>query len=285
MSLSNGPPTSEFNSKADDALPKTDFCAFLAKKFDRGTALKVLESFQKMNLPPPQKQEEFFVGTEGCLVLLNRYGLVLRIEIADLEESKCAADRINDSGWIIKPIASLNAGKAMIEIIPGSLFEKDEKTKWFLQDQLQNQGINFWDNFTDNIGRLPIQTPSFPEGVPVVIDRLAVVRLSRNVEPVREELKALAEEAADAQEKLYAPLRQVFENAWPDAQKMKKFWELCEQRTQEGKLVLGWAAAKSGDDFKSVDAAKAASHYDVRLKSNIAAVTPSKTFTQWLKGL
>jgi hypothetical protein len=274
MSVRKDDHVSEFNRGAVDKLPETDFCVFLTKKFDRATAVKVIDSFKKMNLPPPQDGKEFLVGAEGCLLFLNKYGLVMRIEISDSEDSKLGADRINDSGWIIRPLASLDAGKAIIELIPGSLFEKDEKMKWFLQEQLQNQNINFWDNFTDNIGRLPIRTPLFPEGVPVVIDRLAATRLFRNAEPVREALKAYAQEAMKAQEKLYAPLRRAFDKAWPDARKMKKFWALCERGVQEGRLVAGWNEAKMGDDFKSQGAAQAAKHYEFRLKRSIPPQKP-----------
>ena len=285
MNLPNDHIVPEFNRKAADELPETDFCAFLTGKFGRETAVKIVESFQKLNLPAPQNKEEFLVGTEGCLVLLNRYGLVMRIEIADLEESDWPAERINDSGWIVQPVASFDAGKATIEICPGLDFERDKQQRWFLQEQLQNESINFWDSEgVDNIGRLPVKTPRFPEGVPVVIDRLAVVRLSRSIEPVREELKVHAREAAEAQKNLYAPLRRAFAAAWEGTGKMESFWSLCQFYVGENKLVAGWNEAKDGDSHKSLAAAKAAKIYAARLQP-AAAGSPSMTFAQWLKTL
>ncbi|MCE9506993.1 MAG: hypothetical protein K8R48_01580 [Alphaproteobacteria bacterium] len=108
----------------------------------------------------------------------------------------------------------------------------------------------------------------------MVIDRLAVTRLFRNTEPVREALKAYAHEALEAQEKLYAPLRQAFEGVWPEKQKMQKFWALCERCVEEGRLVAGWNEARTGDDFKSLGAAKAAKHYETRLKRSTTLQQP-----------
>ncbi|MCE9506994.1 MAG: hypothetical protein K8R48_01585 [Alphaproteobacteria bacterium] len=132
MSVRKDDVSSEFNRGAVDKLPETAFCAFLTKKFDRATAVKVIESFKKMDLPPPQDEKEFLVGSDGCLVFLNKYGLVMRIETADLEDSKWGADRINDSGWILNPLATIDAGKAIVEICPGCHFEKETESRWFL---------------------------------------------------------------------------------------------------------------------------------------------------------
>jgi hypothetical protein len=264
MGLSKGTSASAFNSRGGGSLCGTDFCAFLIQKFNRETAQRVLEIFEKMDVPAPQKQDEFLVGTEGCLVFLNKYAIVLRIEIADLEDSKWGADRINDSGWIIQPIASLNAGKAIIEICPGCHLGENLSHRTYLADHLQNQNINFWDSGISNVGKLPFKTPFFPDGVPVVIDRLAVIRLSRNAVPILEALKSQAEVAKKAQEELYGPLREAFAAAWPEAGKMRKFWSLCLRYVREGKLVGGWKKAEREGSMKSFEAAQAAKHYEAR---------------------
>jgi hypothetical protein len=272
MSVRKDDVSSEFNRQAVDELPETAFCAYLTKKFDRATAVKVIDSFKKMDLPPPQDEKEFLTGTEGCLVFLNKYALVMRIEIADLEDSKWGADRINDSGWIMQPLASLDAGKAIIEICPGCHLAEKPGYRGELVDQLQNQNINFWDTGISNIGHLPFKTPTFPDGVPVVIDRLAVIRLTRNTEPIREALKAQAEEAKKAQDMLYGPLREAFASAWPEAGKMGRFWSLCLRYAAEGKLVSGWE--NPGLEGKSWYATYTAKNYETRLKRSTTLQQP-----------
>ena len=272
MKFFNGALSSLFNKKATDQqleveLPKTDFCAYLEEKFGHKTAVGVIESFQKMGLPPPQKKEEFLDGTEGGLVFLNKYGLVLRIEKTDTHADGYSVDRIDNSAWIVKPLATINAGAATIEIIPGTHLEKEEKTNKYMIDNLRKENISFFDSGIRNLGRLPIKTPSFPEGVPVVIDRLAVRKLSDSIKPVQQALTQEVLEAVQAQETLYGPLKKAFENAGMEPQKMQQFFKLCEQNVKEGKLVAGWNEyqIKSAfiDDEKSSTISNIAKKYEV----------------------
>jgi hypothetical protein len=221
-------------------------------------------------------------GNEGGLVLLERYGLVLRIERKELLEHYGAAD--SGSPWIMKPLASIDVGNAVIRLCPGCAVanEKDEKQRFFLKNRLRQQGIYFWDAQSSNYGSMPIRTPSFPDGIPVVIDRGAVKKLTDDIEPVK---TALEHEAAEATEGFYGPLRQAFEDAWPDqsgpsnAVKMKQFWDLCADYKRDGKLVAGWR--EEGHAFSKTEmAAQSASAYEARLKSTEQAAITSATVPQ-----
>ena len=283
-----GKPTglvSEFNKTAG-ILPKTDFVGHLRSKFDVITTLNILDEFQKMGLPLPQGKEEFLSGLEGVLVFLNKYGLVIRLEVANfrrmpkLDSSKTYynPDRIDDNAWILKPLASLKVGMAVIEICPGCHQETKIANNEYLRKKLEKQGLEFWDYKLSNVGRVPVKTVRFPEGIPVVIDRGALNRLTDSIKPVRELLVLADQEAAEAQESLYAPLRQAFDDAWPDTVKMKQFWKLCRSYVREGKLVAGWnepqppevvhEKCEFGDNTKTPRAAEAAKHYAVRLQSS-----------------
>ena len=266
-----------FNDQAAGRLPETDFFTYLAGEFNRDTALRVWEAFQKMNLPPPQKEAEFLKGLEGGLVFLNKYGLVIRIEIAEADKAAFGPDRIDDNAWILKPLASIDAGKAVIEICPGCHQATSKAQNEGLRDRLQKQNIDFWDYKFSNIGHIPIKTVHFPEGVPIVIDRLAARRLTESIEPIHAALQSMNNEVIAAQEKLYAPLRQAFDEAWQDAKKMEQFWTLCQGHVQEGKLVAGWnerqadeastEQCKWGSNRKTLKAAEAAKCYEIRLNS------------------
>jgi hypothetical protein len=235
-----------------------------------------------MGLPMPKDKTEFLDGTEGALLFLNKYGVTIRIEKTDTHADGYTVDRINDSGWIVKPLATINAGKATIEIIPGTHLEKDIAKDKYLHDELRHQNVGYFDRGVRNIGRLPITTPTFPEGVPVIIDRLAVRKLMDSTAPIAEALKNKQSlEAEQAQEKLYGPLRKTFETAWPEPQKMQQFWQQCEQGVKEGKLVAGWNEYKRLssfiDDDKSSTISNIARKYEVSAAAQAEKKSPAVT--------
>ncbi len=267
-----------FNENANNGLPQTDFTAYLAKKFNPATASKVVDALTGMGLPLPETNDEFFTGTDGCMLFLNKYGVVLRVEYADNEDSEWPGDRINDSGWVLQPIGTIQAGSALIEVCPGCHFEHGEASARFLEDRLYNQGVNFWDNDRNNIGLLPLKTSTFPDGVPVVIDRLATTRLSRPEQSVIEEWKAQAEEILAAQEMLYGPLRKAF------ATDIQSFWKLCEEGVSSGLLTTGWLEAHS-DDKNPKRAIIVGEAYGQRLETVTTSAPAEKfTFMGWLDG-
>ncbi|MCE9506992.1 MAG: hypothetical protein K8R48_01575 [Alphaproteobacteria bacterium] len=265
----------DFNGEAGGQEEGTAFLVYLRQTFDQNTAQKVAESFQKLGLPLPQDEKEFLMGTEGGLVFLNRYGMVIRIENSDSARSPFKADRINDSPWILQPLASIDAGKAIIELCPGCHFNDNSGDTAYLHDALLKEGHAFWDGGLDNVGLLPVKTPRFPEGIPIVIDRLAVRKLTESIDGVRLALLNIEinddeiREAAEAQERLYAPLRRAFDEGWLDKGKMPRFWALCRECVQEGKLVAGWneGAGFWGGSFKTSTAIESAKHYESRLQS------------------
>ncbi len=294
---------SEFDEVAA-ALPRTEFADYLKNLFDDVTVRNVFYAFQYMGLPAPESRREFYDGTEGGLIFLNRYGAVIRVENADDSVSEFRFDRFNDSAWVLQPLAIIDAGAAVIEICPGCHMEKKDADIYYLDEQLRREMIDFWDKGIRNIGLMPVKTPRFSEGIPVVIDRLAVSRLTQNMVPVRRALKKLGDkvlkrpegmseevrEAVEAQEQLYAPLRQAFNEAWPDqsvpadAGKMKQFWDMCSGYVQEGKLVAGWREIDPfnfrDDNTTALLVATKARDYERLLKSiensvsSAAAATP-----------
>lgn len=252
---------------AADNLPQTDFASYLKRQFGRKTAAEVLAVFDNLGLPAPQDDKEFLKGFEGGLVLVSTYGVVIRIEGKKSKGLFFKADRINDNPFILQPLGSISAGKAVVEVCPGCYPENDERLGVFLTRQLEQSGINFWDNKISNVGRLPVATPSFPEGLPVVYDRLAVRHFSPREREFRAMLPKLEHkfekappeaaldkiaEAQTAQQALYAPLQQAFVAAWPtgagtDQKKKEIFWSLCAQALQNGELVAGWTESASVD--------------------------------------
>ncbi len=254
-----------FNFNKATALPDTDFARALGSHFDAQTTAAVHELFERLHLPTPENNSEFLRATQGCLVFLNPYGVVLRIESAIAGDSKRGAIRINDSGHVLQPIASIHVGDAVLEICPGCRKEEDAMAVDRLYNSLVQEKINYWDSEIANNGRLPVATPSFPDGVPVVIDRLSVRPLHDSVQEVAEAVKKASQEAKEAQAALYAPLQNAFQTAWNDPSQMDEFWELCACHVDAGKLVAGWTQELPQDDMKPMRAHDSARSYGARL--------------------
>ena len=73
----------------------------------------------------------------------------------------------------------------------------------------------------------------------------------------------------DPQEILYGELNRAFQDAWPDGQdfpdaaKMKVFWEKVQQAKDEGKLVAGWNEVDPQKNvYKTSSAVSHAEHYE-----------------------
>lgn len=271
--------TSGFNAAAGN-VPETDFARYLASSFDEDTACRVLDTFAKLGLPAPETQGEFVAGTDGGLVFLNRYGVVLRIEKKDTSDTSAQfwSDRVNDNPLILRPLATLSAGQAHIEICPGCHTTNDQSESRYLQAVLREQGINYWDEGAHNIGRVPVKTSSFPQGLSVVVDRGAVNELTTKADVARRALTRQSAEtraAEQALEGLYGGLCRRFVDCWEGRREMQDFWGLCAKYTAAGKLVAGWNEATPGDAQKKQQAITAAARYDSRLPGLTAAQKPA----------
>lgn len=272
--------------------PMPGFDAALARHFNPQTIAAIYETLARLQLPAPMADIEFLAGTEGVLLFSNRYGMTLRIERpdADIRLGETQLGRIDDNPWILQPIASITAGGAVMEICPGVHTTDNSGDSRTLESELAATGADFYDCGTCNAGRLPVATPLFPSGIPVVIDRLAVRKLSQTPTDIA---RALARMGTDAcpQALLYKELRDAFAAAWPegapapDPAAIKVFWKMMQMHRGHGLLVAGWNE-KISDDYKITTARIAAAAYDQRLtqafkqakkmKKRQAAARPAK---------
>lgn len=259
-------------------LPPTDFAATLKKYVYYEPALNVLTALARIQLPAPQEAREFLEGRDAIMIFANKYGLVLRILLKQDADNIASA---NNTPWVSKPIAVLDAGRAVVEICAGGKQETKKENIEALRKELENEGRNFWDHKFSNVARAPIRTPRFPDGVTIVIDRGAVSTLSNSIEPVKNGLSEAAKEAAAALDELYAPLKKAFEEGLKAGWKMEKFWSLCETYVQDGKLAAGWNEPQCedainefcnwGNNKKTFLASQAAKHYEERLSKERAS--------------
>lgn len=277
-------------SKASEPKEKT-FLGYLRDTFeDEETVAGVVDAFKKLSLPLPESTGDFVQGTQGALVFVNKYAVVIRIErnhVADEDEgltaSGMAFSRVNDNPWILKPLGSIPLKEATIEICPGVAADIIGGKEMPLARRLHRDGIYFWDRHIANIGIIPAKTVKFPQGVPVVLDRLAVSRYDweagklltrlRKASGITRRQNALEQEASAAEEKLYGPLRRAFSEGWKSAE-MKAFWTQCEQASREGLLVAGWNE-KEKDTRKQYEAQDAAwSYQTLVMRAEERKITP-----------
>ena len=213
----------------------TNFVADLKRKFGEESARKVLEAFDKINLPPPTTGNQFLKSNEGSIVFVNKYGVVVRVEPQN--PAKNYYVRVNDSGCILQPLGSIDAGKAVVEICPGCDVEKDEASIEYMKGLLKDEGLVFSDPQLENLGRLHTDNARHPKGVLLILDRLAVSKMKEDVKLVK---NALSEEAKKEQERFTAPFRKAFNEGLTDRSKMNEFWALLEKHVAEGKIITGW---------------------------------------------
>lgn len=262
----------DFNKNA--AAVTGRFGSALWEKFDLETVNAAIGVLDRLGLPIPENNAQFMVAKEGAVIFSSRYGVVIRIEAKETSGDK-KGERINNHPLILQPLGSFDAGETIVEICPGCEVSSEQRRGhkgWdhALQQNLARTGVNYWDHQTNNSGVLPVNLPSFPEGIPVVVDRLAVEALSMATADVKKALAEIGLAGKNPQEELYGSLRQALTAGWEDRAKMKDFWHACSEAVKKGVLVAGWENASDrlegdawgGEIAKPLQAAGCARAYD-----------------------
>ncbi len=264
------------DKKRRDAFLKTikeegpqSFAATLDAYFpDPDAQASIKNAFNKMALPLPRDTTQCMPGTDGILLFSNRFGLVIRIEQKEQQP-------MQRSQWILQPLATVDAGDAVVEICPACLFEDDKENYHFVKAALKAENINFWDTGLRNMGRLPFVTDQFPQGVPVVVDRRAV----KMVKGVSADLSV---DDAGLQDVYYQPLRNTLTDVLSGKSKGEVFLALCEKFVADGLLVAGWNDYRplvdnkwEGDNAKGLVAGEKAAAYDALLAPQAAKAATS----------
>ena len=222
---------------------------------DIDTQKRIVRAFDRLGLPLPRNTDQCMPGADGILIFSNVYGLVIRIEFKE-------ENPVRPSKWVLQPLGTFDAGDAVVEICPACKFEDNKDNYRFVKAVLKEEGINFWDTGLRNMGRLPITTMRFPDGVPVVVDRRAVKMLNDDVRPVQLGLQG----------RHFKPLRSAFNAAVRSRSKAPLFLQKCEEFVAEGKMVAGWNDYRplidnkwEGEQAKGKIAGEKAAAYDALL--------------------
>jgi|GEM_PF-1662829 hypothetical protein len=220
-----------------------------SQSFGEDSAYKICQILDYFDLLIPNA-DEYYRGADGVLIFLNDYGCVLRFEAID----RHATNRSNrvDHPHVLQPVFSRSYPNFVFEICPGVLpFTAAQQRNMHrlhkkLKQILAKDHVDFWDGDSlRNNGLLPLRLPEFPEGIPVVIDRLAVRSFS-DMAPLRAALKNRSVIVYEAQKTLYGPIADAFNTAWPvmssapRRHELTKAFALLKQETTAGNLIPGW---------------------------------------------
>ena len=223
------------------------FQAYIERFFDKKTLNKVAHIFKKLDIPEPLDSTEFRLGCDGALIFSNKHAMTIKIERLNSKGLPRSFKRISHPS-ILQPVFQEKAGKAMIEIYPGVPLENvSEDDVMDFKDKLTKDGVDFYDYGIRNVGRLPLSTVEFPNGAPVVIDRLSV-DLLKTASILRTKLNTnFYEDPAQTgteQYKLYKPLQQAFKEVLSSNKgnhdAAHKAWQLCIEFKKKGALTTGW---------------------------------------------
>lgn len=269
-----------YNETPDVAIPDTEFYAFLKDTVvaDENSLKKIRHTLAQLQIPEPENIGEFIRGTEGALLLSNEYGMTVRLE-RRVPTYKDHIRRYNDHPLILQPIASIDCDDVICEICPG-VYNLDDFTAPLIQREVMRRtGVLFWDESSSNMGVLPFKTVNYPSGVPVVVDRTAVLAISNSLTHIDELLEGMGV-AADPQSYLYTPLRRMFKEAWPegsaaaDPDKMAAFWQETMTQVDEELLIAGWLEHRE-DDHKLKQAQMSSIKLDQRIIAQRKGARPA----------
>lgn len=236
----------------------------LKQKFNPAGCKAVLETLKELGLPAPEECEEYIFATSGVIMFLDEYACSVRIEFT--QDHITNSLRV-DHSLILQPLGTLEVNDITIEITPGIRTTNSEELSEEVCDILKDDGIWYWDSHHTNVGLLPLKTVDFPEGVPVVLDRLAV-RALEGAEQLKES-KSLEDNSF--QDRLYGELRKSFEGFKSGKNPVGKFWSDCLKAKAEYKLFPGWQYYNNKQQLfsKQGEALKTGQAYAERLKKNL----------------
>lgn len=214
------------------------------EQYNKETAKSVAHFFNAVSLPVPQENEYTKTNDGSYLVFLNNHGCVIRMTPHSIKPF------IHPR--ILQPLVIKKNKKLRMEIYPGVNAGVPPEDMRPLQKELRKDSIGFYDDIYENAAYLPYKKAlGIPENYSVVIDMGAIDRLALSVGTVKDILRNTIKKFRDLPEKksyqdiLYAPLREAFEQAWPQdrepcPRKMQDFWNKCRKELDNGVLIVNW---------------------------------------------
>lgn len=257
----------------DTFVTDNKFLEYIRDQYGAVTARSMQQAFEKIGLPLPGADDQYFHGNGSEIVFLNEYAVTLRLEAKTNRDINWGKDKgVAESPWIAQSVGSLELGGGLaLEICLGSRVNDKQSNVDFLKGELLTQNIIFYDMQVDNVGLFPVRLPEFPEGIPIVIDRGAVGAMGVDLVGIHSSLNEGAlERVTAAMYAVYNPLRRAFSEALPDVNgpadptKMKAFWQACAKFKDEGLIVDGWNTEQPEDPSvrsRKAQLVKAAGNY------------------------
>lgn len=215
------------------------------------------EVCDKLDLPEAGAAAYLLTYNRGRMLLLEDYGLVIRIDIKDRDKAPAP-----EHDLILKPLKTFEHKDAVVSILPAvkilDLGKNALKTAGKLKSRLADDGIHYWDVQVENTGL--IYSKSQDKKVAIVLDRDAIKPLdsfARTWTTIRQVFagKAKRNTAENGLQDIFAPLTRKLEQGLKDGN-LEDFYIAAKAMKDEGTLVCGWQDSPQDFDYSKTNSAK-----------------------------
>lgn len=224
-------------------LRDSDLKEYFTALASPAAAAEIEMEVERLGLPLPARGEYLQTREGGALLYLEEEGCAVRIT----HDKK---HPYNPHDFMLRPLGALKAAHFRIHVNPAVVCPIDTDEIESLVALLADDKLGFRDCFAENAGYLPVKTPEFPNGIPVVIDEPSVKALTDDIaaifaRPLDEKQRAAQRAARNIQDDLFAPARRAFRQALdtcgPDGKPaMRDFWDICRDMKKRGLFTDSW---------------------------------------------
>lgn len=227
---------------------------------NRDDAAATESLFDALGLPLPEGEEFFRTHDSGRVVFLTEFGCTIRF-------TKRNRTVPFTHPRFLKPLFARAAGNYNVTVNPGIVTPvKDESEAVALQDLLKRSGIvwSYRDCKRHNAGYIP------GTAYTVILDLDDKYVYATDQYSAGADLPANTE--PDPQGPLYAPLRTILTQAWPEtadrpeAVGVRDFWRECASFKKQGKLVALW----ENPIYNRYGTTRCAANYMARIRQSAA---------------
>lgn len=222
----------------------------IAERFGDETKEQIIEVLERLNIFIPDSTDLFRHGYDGNILLMEDYGIALKIEPLVGTKNVYKGRRVLDPD-VLQPFFQVRVRNITIDLFPGTdIVEISDKQRDTIGDKFHGRNINPCDLAKRNIGQLP-------NGELVSIDThaqydelLSTGTQIKGIAATKEVIRQRREKFKGcAQEELYLPLKLAFQSAYEsgDKDQMNAAWELCLKFKEDGLLISGWTKLNEKD--------------------------------------
>jgi hypothetical protein len=217
---------------------------------------EVHAAFERLGIPLPGDKSFYRTSDEGAILFLHRFGVVIRLSSITFSEHNQLLktwghpQEVIDHPCVLQPILGFSIGELRVEVLPGVRLSSNQSPWVQIKGTLAASLLNFFDTRICNVGYIGRATQDFPLGIPIVLDRNAVLRdqeVAGKPFPALVPMHTHIQLATYAQNEIKTRL-ETYTSAWVKEQHdlrakptaARALWNACAQLKEEEILNAGW---------------------------------------------